>query len=63
MQVFPGAFYEDVDNDNIKDLVVSPNSDNESENYNSVWYYKNYGTNTLPLFGHIQNDFYARSND
>ena len=36
MQVFPGAFYEDVDNDNIKDLVVSPNSDNESENYNSV---------------------------
>ena len=57
MQVFPGAFYEDLNNDNIKDLIVSPNSDNESENYNSVWYYRNYGTNSFPLFGHIQNDF------
>ena len=32
MQVFPGSFYEDLNNDNIKDLIVSPNSDNESEN-------------------------------
>lgn len=57
MQIFPGSFYEDLDNDGVKDLIVSPNSDNETENHESVWHYKNFGTNTLPLFGHMQNNF------
>ncbi len=57
MQIFPGSFYEDIDNDGVKDLIVSPNSDNETENHESVWRYKNFGTNTLPIFGHIQNNF------
>jgi len=57
MQIFPGSFYEDMDNDSIRDLIVSPNTDNETENNESVWFYKNFGTNTLPLFSHVQNDF------
>ena len=33
---FPAAFYLDVNNDNIKDLVVSPNIENNSENFESI---------------------------
>ena len=52
--IYPGAFYEDVDNDTIKDLIVSPNSDNETADNESIWYYKNSGTNNSPLF-YLQN--------
>ena len=48
--MFPAAFYEDLNNDGIKDLVVSPNSDNETTNKESIWYYENAGTNNSPLF-------------
>lgn len=57
LYVFPGTFYEDVDMDGVRDFIASPNTDNGTENYNSIWYYKNYGTNTAPLFSHIENDF------
>ncbi len=50
MSIFPGGYYLDVDNDNVRDLIVSPNSVSISENYNSVWYYKNNGTDDVPLF-------------
>lgn len=52
--IYPGAFYEDIDNDTIKDLIVSPNSDNETADKESIWYYKNSGTNNSPLF-YLQN--------
>jgi len=57
LQLFPGGFYEDVDNDGINDLIFSPNTDNETENFKSSWLYKNYGTNTSPVFAHIKNDW------
>lgn len=57
LQLFPASFYEDVDEDGIKDLIFSPNTDNESENFKSSWLYKNYGTNTSPVFAHIKNDW------
>ena len=41
LDVFPCAYYLDVDNDGLKDLIVSPNAGNASENFNSVWMYKN----------------------
>ena len=47
--MFPAAFYEDLNNDGIKDLIVSPNSDSETANKESIWYYENAGTNNLPL--------------
>lgn len=48
LPMFPAAFYIDVNNDNIKDLVVSPNSTTQSgtENKQSSWLYINSGTNT-----------------
>ena len=48
LPMFPAAFYIDVNNDNIKDLVVSPNSTTLSgtENKQSSWLYINSGTNT-----------------
>jgi hypothetical protein len=45
MQLFPSAFLLDVDFDNKKDLIVSPNAKNVSENEQSCWKYKNSGTN------------------
>jgi hypothetical protein len=38
---FPCTFNLDVDNDGFKDLLASPNTIAGSENYQSVWYYKN----------------------
>ena len=48
LPMFPAAFYIDVNNDNIKDLIVSPNSTTLSgtENKQSSWLYINSGTNT-----------------
>jgi hypothetical protein len=38
---FPCTFNLDVDNDGFKDLIASPNAIGGSENYQSVWLYKN----------------------
>ncbi len=50
LYVFPATFYEDLNNDGIKDLIVSPNSDNETNDNESIWYYQNAGTNSYPQF-------------
>lgn len=38
---FPCTFNLDVNNDGFKDLIASPNTIGGSENYQSVWYYRN----------------------
>lgn len=48
--IFPGAYHLDMDNDNLRDLVVSPNYSTGSNNYNGNWYYKNTGTDLTPIF-------------
>ncbi len=50
LYMFPAAFYEDLNNDGIKDLIVSPNSDIETNDKESIWFYENAGTNNQPLF-------------
>ncbi len=50
MTLFPCAYYLDVNNDGKKDLLVSPNAPNVSENFNSLIYYKNIGTSSYPVF-------------
>jgi len=50
LTLFPCAYYLDINNDNVKDLIVSPNAPNASENYNSVIYYNNTGTTNFPVF-------------
>lgn len=57
MPVFPGAYYEDVTNDGVKDLIVSPNASAQALDRSSVWVYKNTGTNSLPVFEWMQNNF------
>lgn len=57
MQLFPAAFYLDVDFDGIKDLIVCPNAKNVSENKSSVLYYKNVGTNSNPTFVFVERNF------
>jgi hypothetical protein len=58
---FPAPFFEDVDFDGLKDLVVSPNLyartfDNILVR-NSLWLYKNTGTAQQPTFTFSKNNF------
>ena len=55
--LFPAAFYEDINNDNAKDLIVSPNTTNITENFSSVWLYQNNGATSQPDFAYMQNNF------
>lgn len=49
LPIFPAGFYLDIDKDDKKDLVVSPNGLNVSENNQSVWWYQNKGTSANPV--------------
>ena len=59
--VFPAVFWEDLDFDGIKDLLASPNVFvNEYDRIDfsqSMWFYKNVGTNAQPDFQFQQSDF------
>ena len=57
MHVYPAIYYLDVTNDGINDLIVTTNSENNSENYESCWVYENTGQSTLPNFNFVQKDF------
>jgi len=50
MQLFPAGFYVDVDFDGVKDLIVTPNANNVSENETSILFYKNTGANNQANF-------------
>ncbi|MGC6470414.1 MAG: T9SS type A sorting domain-containing protein [Flavobacteriales bacterium] len=54
---FPAAFYVDVDNDNIKDIVVSPNTKNNAENFESLMLFKNTGNSEMPNFEFLKSNF------
>ena len=56
-QLFPAAFYVDVDFDEVKDLIVAPNAKNVSENETSVMKYKNTGSNLNGNFVFETNEF------
>ena len=58
MYLFPAAFYLDVDNDGIKDIIASPNAPFTSQNANSVHFYKNFNANDSGLFKFQQDDFF-----
>jgi hypothetical protein len=48
--IFPAAFHVDINNDGERDLLVSPNSTIDANNYRSLWYYKNNNVDNLPDF-------------
>jgi hypothetical protein len=64
LYVFPAAYYEDLDFDGVKDLIVALNrqgsvlAEPEQSNFRqSVWFYKNKGTTAKPDFVLQQKDF------
>lgn len=57
IDIFPAPFHVDVDNDGKRDLLASPNTPNLSNNFESVWFYKNTGTDLAPVFNLISTDF------
>jgi hypothetical protein len=57
MPVFPAAFYVDVDQDGLRDLLVAPNADLGGADKELVWWYKNVGTADQVEFRFQQNDF------
>lgn len=61
MTTFLGAYYVDVNNDDVKDLLVSPNSFSDAEDRKSLMLYINEGENDLPAFVKIQDDFLQES--
>jgi hypothetical protein len=56
----PACLFLDMDNDGIRDLVVSPFDPQYyiSENKHSCWYFKNTGTNDNPVFQFQTNAFF-----
>lgn len=54
---FPTSYHLDVNNDGKRDLLVSPNVSNSGENTKSVWYYKNVGSDAIPNFKKINENF------
>lgn len=58
LALFPASYYEDVDNDGKRDLIVSPNAISLAWNINSVWYYRNIGTDAAPQFELTQEDLF-----
>jgi hypothetical protein len=57
LPLFPCAYYEDVNNNAVSDLLVSPNAYATAEDVNSVWYYENIGGETSPQFQFVMDDF------
>ncbi|MFH1321793.1 MAG: FG-GAP-like repeat-containing protein [Bacteroidota bacterium] len=58
---FPASYYLDVNNDGLKDLLVAPNDNaiDMSDNFSSVWYYKNIGSVNAPVFD-FQDSFFLQ---
>ncbi len=55
--LFPCAFYVDVNNDQVRDLLVSPNSNTCSISDKSLWWYKNTNTDDSAYFAFQQVNF------
>jgi hypothetical protein len=57
VSIFPAAFYLDINNDSIKDLLIAPTAKNVSENTESVWLYTNSNKTDFPSFSFASTNF------
>jgi hypothetical protein len=55
--LFPCSFYVDVNNDSVRDLLVSPNANTCSLSDKSLWWYKNTNTDDSAYFEYQQLNF------
>lgn len=61
LPLFPAVFSLDIDNDGMKDLLVSPNLGNDiGETYEVVWFYKNMATNENPVYELQRKDLFVK---
>lgn len=59
--IFPGPSHVDLDKDGKRDLLVSSNATPANatiQNYRSMWYYHNIGTDQAPVFDFQQEDLF-----
>ncbi len=56
---FPATFFLDINKDNARDLIVSPNQIWTSPDIQTAWYYENSGSDEFPEFNFIKKDFLA----
>lgn len=57
--IWPAAFNIDIDQDGKKDLIIAPNGGSASQNYNNIWFYKNYTTPGSPDWRFQSDSFLA----
>lgn len=57
INIFPAGYYLDLNNDNIKDLVVAPNCTFGCKNSNNTWLYENSNANNNPNFSLTNTSF------
>ena len=50
ISIFPASFFLDLDNDGLTDFVAASHNIGNTEDYESVWFYKNVGTETNMQF-------------
>lgn len=59
LDVFPAAYHLDLNNDNKRDLIISPNSAFNTENVSVGWYYPNTGTDSVPTFSYLRDNLFV----
>lgn len=53
--IMPAGYHVDVNNDGIRDVLASPSSTIEANNWcQGVWFYENTGTEALPVFEFVE---------
>ena len=61
IQLYPAPYLEDLDFDGKTDFIATPNlyarSDLSTNFLHSFWFYKNTGSNQLPVFTYVKNNF------
>ena len=58
LPIFPAPFQLDVDGDGLRDLLVCPSSRSLAQSYAGVRFYRNNGTDALPVFEFQQQDLF-----
>ncbi|MCC6384058.1 MAG: T9SS type A sorting domain-containing protein [Bacteroidia bacterium] len=52
LKTFPGPYFMDVNNDGLRDFLVTPCTYNGTVNIKNILYYKNTGSGALPVFAY-----------